>query len=68
MKMDFTNERRLVFTISDKWAGWFCERCCWNVPAPGLLSERDKIARDVADQFTGHDCDTFARQNWRTNT
>ena len=58
-------ERRLVFVISEKWSGWYCERCCWNRPQPAGLEERDRQARAVKAEYERHDCDRFAEENWQ---
>jgi len=60
-----THERRLAFDSSDKWAGWLCLRCCWNRPAPQSALERQAIEESIRVEFEAHDCETFARENWR---
>lgn len=59
-------ERRLVFVVSEKWSGWYCERCCWSRPLPAGLEERERQARAVESEYRDHDCDQFARENWRS--
>ena len=60
-----THERRLAFDSSEKWAGWLCLRCCWNRPAPPSQLERQTMAEAIHAEFEAHDCETFARENWR---
>jgi hypothetical protein len=55
----------LVFDSSEKWSGWFCERCCWNRPAPGLEQERAALAATIDAEFATHNCEEFARLNWK---
>jgi ActR/RegA family two-component response regulator len=55
--------RRLVFEGSEKWTGWFCERCCWNRPAPPSESERATLAFSINAEFDAHDCEAFAQQH-----
>jgi hypothetical protein len=62
--MMWKHERRLVFATSEKWSGWFCERCCWNRRLPSLLKERDPLASRIQAEFDTHDCEVFARENW----
>ncbi len=60
-----THERRLAFDTSDRWSGWLCLRCCWNRPAPQSPLERQAMADAILAEFEAHDCETFARENWR---
>jgi len=56
-------ERRLLFAKSERWSGWFCERCCWNHPQPRLEAERAQVAKNIQAEFDEHSCETFARQH-----
>jgi ActR/RegA family two-component response regulator len=60
-----THERRLVFDRSEKWAGWLCLRCCWNRPVPKDSAEYATLTESIQAEFDAHDCEAFARQNWR---
>jgi hypothetical protein len=53
-----------VFDKSEKWSGWFCERCCWNRRAPEHENERVALAAAIDAEFDAHDCEAFARQSW----
>jgi ActR/RegA family two-component response regulator len=55
--------RRLVFDSSEKWSGWFCERCCWNRPVPLSESKRVALAGRINADFNAHNCEAFARQH-----
>jgi ActR/RegA family two-component response regulator len=57
--------RRLVFDSSEKWTGWFCERCCWNRPVPQSESERVILAARINADFDAHDCQSFTREHHR---
>ena len=58
-------ERRLIFDNSEKWAGWYCASCCWNRPEPKSESERSALAARIDAEFDAHNCETFARENWK---
>jgi len=62
--MKWKNQRRLVYLVSGNWAGWFCERCGWNLPQFGG-GDQDLIALHVQADFEVHDCELFARQHWK---
>jgi hypothetical protein len=62
--MEWKYKRRFIFTTSDKWSGWFCERCCWSRALPALVAERSEMASRVKAEFEAHDCEQFARENW----
>ena len=62
--MEWQHERRLVFAISPRWSGWFCERCCWSCPLPEPEAKRSEQARQVESDFQAHDCESFARARW----
>jgi len=62
--MQWQDERRLVFGVSEKWSGWFCQRCCWNRKLPESASERDGFSDRVGAEFASHDCEAFVRENW----
>jgi hypothetical protein len=64
----WTHKRQLTFTVSARWSGWFCERCCWSVPLPASRYERDEVASKVEEQFASHNCKRFARENWEKST
>jgi len=57
--------RRLVFDQDEKWAGWHCTSCCWNRPAPDSETERLALAACVHAEFEAHNCERFARENWK---
>ena len=59
--------RRLVFDSSEKWRGWFCERCCWNHPEPSSDSERVALAIKINAEFDAHSCEIFTRQHRATS-
>ncbi len=63
--VDWTHERRLLFSQSEKWSGWFCARCCWNVPLPATQDERDTVAAHVKIEFRLRDCYAFAMEQWK---
>ncbi|HVP41851.1 MAG TPA: hypothetical protein VMS96_00370 [Terriglobales bacterium] len=63
--MDWQHERRLVFEISPGWRGWFCERCCWSRPLPESEAQRTEQAKQVESDFKAHDCESFARAQWK---
>jgi hypothetical protein len=56
-------ERRLVFAISERWSGWFCERCCWNRSQPPSEAQRAQLASMIQKEFDAHDCEHFAQQH-----
>ena len=58
--------RRLVFDHDGKWAGWHCASCCWNRPAPNSEAQRQVLAAQVNAEFEAHDCEAFARENWKS--
>jgi ActR/RegA family two-component response regulator len=60
-----TRERRLLFESSERWTGWYCERCCWSLHAPPSESERQAAAAAVGMLFEAHNCEEFARATWR---
>jgi len=62
---EWQHERRLVYAVSEKWSGWFCERCCWNRPRPPDPRENERLARGIQQEFLTHDCGSFAAQHWR---
>lgn len=62
--MEWQHERRLVFLMSERWSGWFCERCCWNQPLPMAVGELLSLGACVGDEFGAHDCEQFALENW----
>jgi ActR/RegA family two-component response regulator len=51
------SERRLAFSSSEKWSGWFCERCCWNRRQPESESERTALAVSINTEFEAHNCE-----------
>lgn len=55
--------RRLVFDSSEKWSGWFCERCCWNRRVPSSESERAALAVKIYAEFDAHSCELFALEH-----
>ena len=59
--MKTTFQRRMSFAMSERWSGWFCERCCWNRPQPHSEAERKLLAGKVQAEFDAHDCDEFSR-------
>jgi ActR/RegA family two-component response regulator len=61
-------ERRLAYERSGKWAGWFCERCCWNRPEPESQSDRVALALTINAEFEAHTCDGFAAENDRSSS
>jgi hypothetical protein len=63
-----TDKRQLTFRMSAHWSGWFCERCCWSVPLPANRYERDEVASKIEEQFAGHDCERFAREDCGKST
>ena len=65
--MEWTHERRLFFTESAKWSGWFCARCCWNVALPASEEDRTAVTFRVREEFRLHDCYAYAQENWKTN-
>jgi CheY-like chemotaxis protein len=60
------HERQLVFTASDPWKGWYCSRCCWNRREPATPEERRALAARIQQEFNAHNCEVFARENWRS--
>ncbi len=64
--MEWKHERRLIFLIGPKWAGWFCQRCCWSRELPANLKERGTFANRTEPEFRAHDCEQFAHENWTT--
>lgn len=54
--MGWRYPRRLIYQQSERWSGWFCERCCWNVPSAD--------SQDVNRRFAEHDCEAFASATW----
>jgi len=56
--MEWQYPRRLIYQQSERWSGWLCERCCWNVPSAGE-------AGDVDRRFAEHDCEAFAAATWQ---
>ena len=63
--MLWKHERRLVFSVSENWKGWLCERCCWNRSQPDTSEGRSRLARSIQADFDAHDCEEFALQHWR---
>jgi hypothetical protein len=66
--MQWKYERRLIFSASEKWAGWLCERCCWNRPLPRSQSEREGFGPRVGREFDSHDCKAFANENLHSSS
>ncbi len=66
--MDWQFDRKLGFAKAPKWEGWFCHRCCWNQPLPASDEERKAQSVQIRVEFDKHDCETFARENWRKNS
>jgi hypothetical protein len=64
--MEWEHERRLVLFIGPEWAGWFCARCCWNRRQPTDLKENETLAKRINRDFEAHDCEQFARENWKS--
>ena len=62
--MQWQHERRLIFAISERWTGWFCERCCWSRPQPESEVKRTELAMRIESEFQAHDCESFAEQHW----
>ena len=62
--IEWTHERRLRFIRSEKWSGWFCARCCWNVALPSRDSDPAPLAPSVEKEFRYHDCYAFAEKYW----
>jgi hypothetical protein len=62
--MELQHRRRLIFMKSEKWSGWFCERCCWSRVLPESAAGRDVLAAAVGAEFNTHDCEMFAQHNW----
>ncbi|MGI9102468.1 MAG: hypothetical protein ACR2IF_08490 [Terriglobales bacterium] len=56
-----THKRQLVFKMSERWSGWFCEACGWAVPLPSSRHERDGVAAKIDTDFQAHDCQRFTR-------
>ena len=63
----WTYKRTLTLRMSERWSGWFCERCCWSVPLPASRYQRDEAAKKIEKQFERHSCVRFARENWKTS-
>ena len=63
--IEWTHERRLRFVKSEKWSGWFCARCCWNVPLTSIDTDPATLTSTVEKEFRYHDCYAFAEQYWR---
>jgi len=63
--MEWEFQRRLLFMKSKRWTGWFCERCCWNVPTPTDESLAHTVAMTISKDFDAHSCETYAREHWR---
>jgi CheY-like chemotaxis protein len=57
--------RRLMFDRDGKWAGWYCAACCWNRPEPKSEIERRALAAGIHSEFNAHNCESFARENWK---
>ena len=62
--MEWQFERKLTFTVTSKWQGWFCKRCCWNRPQPSRIEDRSALAAVIDEEFRAHDCAEFAAANW----
>ena len=60
--MERTRERRLVFVVSEKWSGWYCERCRWNRRLPAEEEEKRRLAAAVESQFRLHQCAQFPQE------
>jgi hypothetical protein len=63
--MQWKNERRLVFGVGVGWHGYFCERCCWNLPRPEDPGKLNAYTKRASEEFAAHDCEQFARENWK---
>jgi hypothetical protein len=63
--MEWQHERRLVFAVSERWSGWFCERCCWSRAQPVSSEEIKLLAATVQAEFDAHSCEEFAAKNWQ---
>jgi hypothetical protein len=63
--MEWEHPRKLVFSASEQWMGWFCERCCWNIPLPAETEAQKPVASRVFFEFEAHDCEKFAGENWQ---
>ena len=59
-------QRQLVFGSDGKWEGWHCASCCWNYPAPNSEVERQALAAHIHTEFEAHNCEAFARENWKS--
>jgi DNA-binding response OmpR family regulator len=59
-----TRKRRLVFQGSGDWKGWYCDRCCWNLPARDGEMEGSAIVTRAELEFAEHDCERSAREGW----
>ena len=59
-RAQFKYERRLALNEDAKWTGWFCDRCCWNVPLQ--VSQISTVA--IQDKFDAHSCEAFAGTHW----
>lgn len=65
--VEVLQERALIFGKSERWTGWFCQRCCWSQPVPQSANERDALAREIQKLFDQHSCEEFRVKTWRTN-
>ena len=64
--MEWEHDRRLVLFIGPEWAGWLCARCCWSRRQPTNLKENETLAKTITRDFEAHDCEQFARENWKS--
>jgi len=64
--MQWQHERRLVFIAGPAGKGWQCERYGWSRKLSGSPEEQEAPAGNIKALFDAHDCELFARENWKT--
>jgi hypothetical protein len=58
-------ERKLCFSRSEGWSGWFCQRCCWNRPLPLHAEEQAHLWSNIQQLFEEHSCEDYRSKYWK---